>query len=394
LDQPDLPRERAPALVTALIDMDRVRAWARRRTTPGAIADPERRSLALELAEALLEGPVDEVWELISDVTAADDDAGKLLLGVFARERGTALAARLTPARLGELFRLLLEYFPPEPLPSRGYGVTPELDASMWRSAVLSQLVREATPEAISALEELENELGSAPAIRRLRHQAAEQLRRTTWSPPDPAEIVRLGQERDKRYVSDAATLKRILLDALEDIAAELRGALGLSLQLWNTAPHRIPKSENEISNVLAHWLRARLAGHRAVINREVEINPAPGGASGDRTDILVQAAGRDDIVTVVVEVKGAWNEQLLPSIETQLADRYLKPTFTDYGIYLVAWFSADRWEPYDSNQLSRRARATRSTAPDLLALLEGEAKRVSGAAGVEIDAFVVDGSL
>ena len=205
---------------------------------------------------------------------------------------------------------------------------------------------------------------------------------------------MRLGQSRDKRYVADAATLKQILLDALEEIAIELRGALGLSLQLWNTAPHRIPKSENEISNVLAQWLRTKLAGDRAVINREVEINPPPGGAGGDRTDVLVQAAGAHDVVTVVVEVKGAWNEQLMSSMETQLAGQYLKPAFTDFGIYVVAWFSAERWDPYDDNQRSRRARATRNTAPDLLTLLESEANRVSDAAGVEIDAFVIDGSL
>jgi len=374
--------------------MDRVRGWARERTTAEAISDPQRRSFALELAEALVEGPVDEIWGLIGEVTAADDEAGKLLLGAFAREHGTTLAEQLAPDRLGELFTLLVRCFPPEQLSLRGFAVTPEFDASMWRSTVLAELARRATPETIAVLAQLEEQLGEAPAIRRLRHQAAEQLRRTTWNPPDPAEIVRLGQSRDKRYVADSATLKQILLDTLEEIAVELRGALGLSLQLWNTAPHRIPKSENEISNVLAEWLRTRLAGDRAVINREVEINPPPGGAGGDRTDILVQALGAHDVVTVVIEVKGAWNEQLVPSIESQLAGRYLKPGFTDFGIYVVAWFAAERWDPYDSNQRSRRARATRSTAPGLLALLEVEAKRVSDAAGVEIDVFVIDGSL
>jgi len=59
---------------------------------------------------------------------------------------------------------------------------------------------------------------------------------------------------------------------------------------LWNTTPYRLPKTENEISNELARWLRERIGGGRALVNREVEIN-AVAGTPGDRTDLLIQSA-------------------------------------------------------------------------------------------------------
>lgn len=65
-----------------------------------------------------------------------------------------------------------------------------------------------------------------------------------------------------------------------------------------------------------------------------------------------------------MIEVKGAWNDELLSSVQTQLADRYLDPEDSAYGtsrgIYLMVWFNLEHW----SRQDSRREDAARYESP------------------------------
>jgi len=397
LDRPELSPGRATAIVAALVDRDAARRWARERLTPEALNDPQRRGLALDLVEALAAGPVEDVWDLIMTTAAVDEDAARLVVVRLAAARGSALAGRLTPQRLGDLFRLLNELFPPGDAgtQARTFQVTPEMEVSMWKSALLDELTQHGTTDSVAVLRALEQELDDAWWIRRLRHQAEEQLRRMAWTPPEPAEIVRLGESRARRYVADASSMRAIIVDALDEIARDMRGAFPLANQVWNTAPHQIPKRENEISSVLAYWLRTKLGGRQAVVNREVEINAPPGGAAGDRTDILVQASGAgNDVLSIVIEVKGAWNAEIMDAMETQLADQYLKPDLTSHGIYLVAWFSDERWDGFDANQRDRRRRATRVSAEQLRQLLTDQAQRLSNATGLDVIAYVLDCSL
>jgi hypothetical protein len=103
-----------------------------------------------------------------------------------------------------------------------------------------------------------------------------------------------MGSVDRARYVPDAVALSRVVLEALAGIGADMRGAFPLAPALWNTSPYRLPKSENEISNDLARWLRERIGGRRAIVNREVEVN-AIAATGGDRTDLLIQAESTGD---------------------------------------------------------------------------------------------------
>jgi hypothetical protein len=60
----------------------------------------------------------------------------------------------------------------------------------------------------------------------------------------------------------------------------------------------------------------------------------------------------------------------------------------------LVFWFAQAGWDGYDDNQQRRRARATRTDAAELGALLAKQAAEVSREQGIAVTAVVIDGSL
>ncbi|RBM04865.1 hypothetical protein [Streptomyces sp. PT12] len=117
---------------------------------------------------------------------------------------------------------------------------------------------------------------------------------------------------------------------------------------------------------------------------------------AGDRTDILVEAPpspGNDldgasrTSVKLVIEVKGAWNRDVLVAQEDQLARRYLPEARADVGIYLVGWYPIDLW---DAPSDDRRSVAKRLAPEVLLATLEQQAARLSLAGSVRLRPMLI----
>ncbi len=85
------------------------------------------------------------------------------------------------------------------------------------------------------------------------------------------------------------------------------------------------------------------------IANREVQITRRFGDTPAELVDLLIQAtpieANGDHArpVSVVVEVKCAWNAGLLDDMEGQLYARYLQRDY-DFGIYVVAQFACAVW--------------------------------------------------
>jgi len=81
-------------------------------------------------------------------------------------------------------------------------------------------------------------------------------------------------------------------------------------------------------------------------------IRSGRGLEQGERTDIHVDAVTRGpkgklyNVLTVIIEVKGCWNKNLNTDMEEQLVKRYLKENSCRYGLYLIAWFYCDLWDP------------------------------------------------
>jgi hypothetical protein len=68
--------------------------------------------------------------------------------------------------------------------------------------------------------------------------------------------------------------------------------------------------------------------------------------------------------VSVVVEVKCAWNEGVLLDMARQLYERYLKNSEMHFGIYVVAYFYCDAW---NWQRDARKSAGESRTAIDVL---------------------------
>jgi hypothetical protein len=115
-----------------------------------------------------------------------------------------------------------------------------------------------------------------------------------------------------------------------------------------------MPVDENALSDFVRLHLETDVARSGIVLNREVQLRPSVGPATGERTDIHVDALSRDparrsyDRLTIVVETKGAWNAGLFSAMKTQLKDRYPSGTGVRRGVYLVGWFASAMWTDAD----------------------------------------------
>lgn len=85
-----------------------------------------------------------------------------------------------------------------------------------------------------------------------------------------------------------------------------------------------------------------------AIVNREVQIRRNRPSGIGERTDLLVDAApvGGPDTgrLSLPIEVKGAWNDELRTAMRDQLVERYMRDTAASDGIYVVAWPDLESW--------------------------------------------------
>lgn len=350
------------------------------------------RTAAVDFAEVLADESADARWPLLWTLIEAHDAFGEALIGRLASMHATPLLDKLDPAALAALWRWLLQHFPPDNELLMGAGpVTPAVEVQFWRGRLTEAIARQGTRHAVTELTTLAQEFPEHLWLRRLAHEGDIERRRTEWVAPSPEEVVRLGTNPHARYVPDAPALRALVLNSLACAQDEMHAHLPLAPDFWNTKPNR-PKTENEISDRLARFLRDHIGQPGVVVNREVQINPRPGGRSGERTDIHVEALDSDgERLLTVVEVKGAWNPDLDNAMSNQLIARYLVTEPAATGIYLVAWEDPRAWTAHDHNEKRRRNRAMTRTAEETRAFFEHQAKTIDEA---DVAAFVLDISL
>jgi len=112
----------------------------------------------------------------------------------------------------------------------------------------------------------------------------------------------------------------------------------------------------------------------KVVIRQEAQLNVGASDTSGSEPEVGAIAIHDARHLNVVGEVKGIWPDEYETAIETQLADRYLSRTRTSTGIYIVAHFSSDRWNPDDCRRNVARSRERDA----LIRKLNDEATRLS----------------
>lgn len=92
--------------------------------------------------------------------------------------------------------------------------------------------------------------------------------------------------------------------------------------------------------------------------------------------------------MSLVIEVKGCWNQELQTGLKGQLVDRYLRGNPRASGLYLVGWFLCDRWTASDY----KRANCPAWTLDEARTFFAGQANAEK--AEDRIGAFVLDGRM
>ena len=263
-----------------------------------------------------------------------------------------------------------------------------------WRDGLLRDLAGRGTADAVAVLDRLARRFPELIWMKAMRARAAETARRAEWVPPAPAVVLAMAQDRTRRWITSDQALQTAVIDVLDLYAERLGGRDPQAADLWDTTARR-PKPEQEIARIIGRFLKDRLEGRGVFLAREPEVRPSRSGTGrGESIDIWIEAvtgpeAASAERATVVIELKGCWNAELMTAMNYQLADRYLDPPVHRHGIQLVACFGTEPWS--SEGDSTRYRRAARHSVDQLRRDLRIQAESLNH---VAVEAIVLDCSL
>ncbi|MDN0075415.1 hypothetical protein QU481_10985 [Crenobacter sp. SG2303] len=274
---------------------------------------------------------------------------------------------RVAPAVTEQIFEILEKQYPSATDDKLGGIVTVRHHIQDFRTCCLINLRNRADADSIEALERISARHPDHPWIASLIYEAEQKLVRDSWLPYEVLEVTAVLGISTGRVIRTEAELHDAVLSELHLIAdkvsaSALRPAVYF---LWDEISQR-PKHEPRLCDWLAGELKDRLSHKGAIVNREAQVRSHNPKGMGERTDILVELSsptrsgksGRS--LSLVIEVKGCWNKELITAPASQLRDNYMKAYGAKSGIYLVMWFMCDRWAKDDF-----RKRDTQRLIPD-----------------------------
>jgi hypothetical protein len=294
-------------------------------------------------------------WSELWPVLEQDQSLGFAVLCIAATDDFLNEMTALSDAELASLYLYLFEIWKSNRKSSPNFRLPRDVD---WmHNAIPRALSERATLSSLAALLKIRDASEELQWISHSIVECRQNMRRTTWTPPTPTELLRLGESKERRFVRSERDLLGVIRESVERFQKRLFGSQPAIGDIWNTVRgHYRPKEENEITDVIVRFLRDDLVQRGIVTNREVEVRPARGGSSGSRTDIHVDAIRREvpnDTLRAVVEVKGCWHPELSVAMRSQLVDAYLGDTGISAGVYLVCWFLCPIWEKRDRRKIA-----------------------------------------
>jgi hypothetical protein len=336
-------------------------------------------------------------WTAIRSTMESDDDLAKGIVTRVAMhfDFGSPFYRDLGEHDIGALFKLVTRLFPPREDGERATGFVGALDSVGYlRDGLPRHLAGMGTATAVTVLNEL---IVDHPQLTHLAYELAlaqRAMRLATWSPMSPKEVLALADKPTLKLVNTAGDLCDVLTEALAKFAGSLHGAQTPVRDLWDRQGSKSifrPIDENGFSDVVARFLQNEFADAGIFANREVEVGRVPGAPVGKRTDILVSALRRRpdgetyDPVSAIIETKGCWNDELFTALEAQLFRDYMVRLRAHAGVYLVAWFETDKWDPADG----RRKAALKLSLDGARAELERQASVLP--AGIIVRSVVIE---
>jgi hypothetical protein len=356
----------------------------------------------LVAAGALFTHAKDCGWNTLWPLIEMHTELGHSLFETFAynpHKPYGEIFARLKEQQLAQLYSWLAQQFSHKDDPGfKDFGVVTYDDSvRRFRDSVLEFLREKGSKEAVYAIQLIAATLPELDWINFVVLRAQARMRQVTWEPQAPETILALAANSQKRLVQTGTQLLDVVIDSLDRLSQKLHGETPAVADLWNQFNRDTftPKDENHLSDYVKRHLDDDLRQRGIVINREVEIRRAPGAPIGERTDIRVEAiaptdrTNEFDKVSVIIETKGCWNAELNEAMQTQLKERYLKEGFCSHGLYLVGWFTCDKWDPDDR----RNRRSQRIVLNNLSEQLRNQANTLSQH-GTLIKSYILDATL
>ncbi len=359
--------------------------------------DPGARSKAISTRVMLLANDPESTWPLVWASLSADEALAREFFVALARAGRSdhgRLFQGLRDSQAADLYVRLSELFPHSKDRVLSGAVGPDDEGRMLRESLLGWLQNRGTQEACASIISIAQRLPHLKGLKWVLLEANEARRRKAPGWPAPAEILSLAADRSRRLVRDATDLLDVLTEALAQLEKQLQGETPAARDLWDKKTGSktlyLPKPEEDISDYIKRHLDREVRERGVVVNREVRIH------RGQRTDIHVDAVvegetgsldGSLDAVTVIIEVKGCWNSELLTAMKTQLVDKYLVENRCQHGLYLVGWFDCEAWDRSDSRWKKRQRFASMD---ELKVMLATQATELS-TGGLSVRSLVID---
>ena len=364
----------------------------------------DNKELAVVAAASLLCNTKEKSWDVVWPVITQDAEFGKKVIYrmlELSRHEGLNVISTLEEKKLFTLYIWLEKHFPRSEDPkfeneTMAHWVGPRESVAEWRDNILRVLEKRGTGEACRAIAGILAELPYLDWLKWYLLKAQTNMRRKTWVPIKPGELLALIKSKRSRFVQSGEQLIECILESLAGLEIKLQGETPAAIDLWNYVNGKYtPKDENTFSDYVKRYLEEDLKNRGIVVNREVEIRRGQGGSPGERTDIIIDAVVIDregapmDVLSVIIEAKGCWHPELLTAMQTQLVDRYLRENQCQFGLYLIGWFNCKQWDGSDY----RLKEAKKYNHLDIVTYLTNQAQELSKQ-GVVIRSKVIKSSL
>ncbi len=394
-----------------------------------SLTNDDERHIAIFVAQVLLkqarESDWDQIWDTINkDLSVAQGALEDASYGL------RNINLNLNETQLANLY-IWTEYHYPhteDPAYDTAHSVESRESVAYFRDGVLSQLRETGTLKACQEIQRIIQHFPEHDHLNWHLLKAQNTLRKKSWKPPEPSELLLLINDSNKRLIQDGNQLLDVLIETLNSLDKKFSDQTPKVIDLWNEikwgqirhladslskylqgnssfsdlfkidwrkAPKKLrektylPKDEERVSDYVVRYLRDCLMDREVIINREVVIRDS------ERTDIFVQVTPKNETIErcerieVIIEVKGCWNSSLNDAMQKQLVERYLKDNTCQNGIYLVAWFNCDQWDNSDT----RKKAASNLSLEQARDRFENQAKSLSKGE-INLRAFLLNTAL
>jgi len=357
----------------------------------------EERKKAIAISSILMSYSQDAGWFTVWPAIRHDYKFGQNVIlavesGIGMRSAG--IEQKLTESQLVDLYLWLVRQYPHSEDPNQmvSHFVSPRENIGHWRDSILDLLSKMGTLEACEGLNRIVGELPELELAKYKLANALKNYRIKSWKPTETEHILELFKNREKRLVENGDHLIEVLTESLRGLENKLHDETPAARDIWDLCDRNnklyCPIIEEELSDYVKRHLSADIGKRGIVLGRNTRIH------RGDETDIHVDALKEkggffEPPISVIIEVKGCWNQGLDAAMKRQLKDKYLKDNNRTHGIYLIGWFSCDRWDKNDS----RYKRSPKISIEEARKKYSIQASELSDA-NTHIEAFVLDARL